>query len=356
MAEFPLFRLDRHSEVESRKPLIYTDTIKGQNGKPVTRTWKTYPGPAGFGGSTTQVLLFDLLQLYVEQGARGSQIQFGTLRSLFQRHSDRNPSRKDYERLNRDMDILRGYDFHCENAFWDRKRQAYVNMKWRLFGAVFYFKPSPDDTDQELPFGFIEASPMLQQVARTRGFFSLGFSRQCFYALKPLEQRLAIYLAKKFVSQKLHRRFVEDLALALPLETANESNTKKVLARATRGLLDSKIPFLRDFHFEKSVNGKSLIVFERMQIPKQDRSVYRNAAESISPEVFEQVERIIDAIGSNDDRVWWTRCVKQLGRGAVDRALGLLKESRQTQDIRNPGGLLTRLFQKIAQEYGVSLH
>ena len=44
-----------------------------------------------------------------------------------------------------------------------------------------------DETDEELPFGFIEASPMLQQVAKTRGFFSLGFSRQLFYNLKPLE-------------------------------------------------------------------------------------------------------------------------------------------------------------------------
>ena len=115
------------------------------------------------------------------------------------------------------MDVLRGYDFHCKNAFWDGTRKAYVDMNWRLFGAVFYFRPSPDDAEQELPLGFIEVSPVLQQVAKTRGFFSLGFGRQLFYHLKPLEQRLAVYLAKKFVSQKLHRRFVDDLAHSLPV-------------------------------------------------------------------------------------------------------------------------------------------
>jgi hypothetical protein len=41
------------------------------------------------------------------------------------------------KRLRRDLDILRGYDLHCKNAFWDRKGQAYVDMKWRLFGSVF---------------------------------------------------------------------------------------------------------------------------------------------------------------------------------------------------------------------------
>jgi hypothetical protein len=88
-----------------------------------------------------------------------------------------------------------------------------------------------------------------------------------FYQLKPLEQRLAIYLAKKFVSQKLHQRFVEDLAKALPVEAANESNAKKSLTRAARGLLQARIPFLKAFRFEKGMDGRSLIVFERVICP-----------------------------------------------------------------------------------------
>lgn len=356
LAEFPLFSLYKNRLAEKgRDPLVYSDTITGRDGVTVNRTWKTYPGPFGFGGSTTQVLLYDLLQFYCEQGARGTLIEFGTLRSLFQRHTDRNPSRWDYERLRRDFDVLRGYDFHCTNAFWDRERRAYVDMKWRLFGSVFFFKSSPDDPNQELPFGFIEVSPVLQQIARTRGFFSLGFGSKLFYQLKPLEQRLAIYLAKKFVSQKLHRRFVQDLARALPIETSDELDTRKALKRAANGLLAANVPILAAFRFEKSATGKWLATFERKQAPKQDSKIYRRAAEESATVLF-GVERITETLGSDDDRAWWTQCVKRLGIGAVDRALGLLKEARQTQTIRNPGGLLTRLFQKIAQEYGVSLN
>jgi len=48
--------------------------------------------------------------------------------------------------------------------------------------------------------------------------------------------------------------------------------------------------------------------------------------------------------------------VKRLGTGAVDRGLGLLKEARQYQEIKNPGGMLTWFFQKTARQYGISLN
>jgi hypothetical protein len=230
-------------------------------------------------------------------------------------------------------------------------------MSWRLFGSVFYFKPAPDDLDQELPFGFIEVSPVLQQIAKSRGFFSLGFESKLFYRLKPMEQRLAVYLAKMFVSQKLHRRFVSDLVRALPIDTATECDARKVLKKAANGLLAAGVPILGAFRFEKSTTGKWLAVFERKKIPKQDRSSkYRHATFDLAPVLLGQVDRIVEAVGGDDDRTWWTHCVRRLGAGAVDRGLGLLKEARQTQTIRNPGGLLTRLFQRIAEENGVALN
>jgi hypothetical protein len=181
LAEFPLFRFYKNAPGRlDRNPLVYADTIRGRDGEAVTREWKAYPGPFGFGGPSTQLLLYDLLQLYAEQGYRGAQLMFGTIRSLLLRRGERNPSKRDYERVRRDMDILRGYDFHCRNAFWDQKRRAYVDMNWRLFGSVFYFKEQAIGGGEELPFGFIEVSPVLQEVARGRGFFPLGFSSEIF--------------------------------------------------------------------------------------------------------------------------------------------------------------------------------
>ncbi|MBL8821102.1 MAG: hypothetical protein JNJ77_00845 [Planctomycetia bacterium] len=356
LAEFPLFRFYRPDLTKhGRDPLEYSDTITGNDGKTIKRQWRVYPGPFGFGGSSTQELLFDLLQLYAEQGARGTQIQFGTLRSLFLRRGERNPSKKDYVRMRRDIDVLRGYDFHCTNAFWDQKRQAYVDMTWRLFGSAFYFKPHPTDEDKELPFGFLEVSTVLQEIAKTRGFFALGFGGTWFHQLRPLEQRLALYLSKKFVSQKMHRRFVRDLAKALPIEATLDADIRKILKSAANGLLGKKLPCLASFHFEKSLQGHWLAVFKRNVAPKQDYSSLQLAGAALSEELEYLVFRITEAVGSDADKVWWSQCARRLGEGAITRGLGLLKEAKQNGSVRNPGGLLTTFLKDIALEHGISI-
>jgi hypothetical protein len=353
LAEFPLFRFCRQRAGQDRGPLVYSDTITGRDGRPVAREWRAFPGPFGYGGATTQVLLYDLLQLYAEQGFAGSQIQFGTLRSLFLRRGERNPGKRDYERMRRDFDILRGYDFHCKNAFWDHGRRAYADMNWRLFGAVFYFKGAPDGQEQ-LPFGFVEVSSVLRAAARGRGLFALGFGDELFYRMRPLEQRLAVYLAKKFVSQRVHRRPVEDLARALPIEASRPRDATAILKSAAQGLLHHGLPILADVRFELS-RGRAMAEFHRKAAPRQDAPPSTRAAEGISEETRGLVERIAEQVGGHDDLLWWARCAERLGRGGVDRALGQLKEAAARGGVRNPGGLLTKIFKDIAAERGVGL-
>ena len=356
LAEFPLFSFCKPLlSQKGREPMLYTDTITGRDGNSVTRTWKAYPGPFGCGGASTQKLLYDLLQLYCEQGAGGSQIQFGTLRSLFLRRGERNPSKRDYDRMRRDLDILRGYDFHCTNAFWDHQKQAYVDMKWRLFGSVFFFKPHPTDAERELPFGFIEVSSVLQEVARSRGFFALGFGSDLFHRLKPLEQRLAVYLAKKFVSQQRHQRFVTDLASALPIEATEDYEVRRSLKTAAQGLLVKGLPILAAFRLERSRQGRWLAVFERRAAPLQDKATLQRAGEAMAPCLEDLIGRIMEAVGNSADRLWWTQCAKRLGQGAIERGLGLLKEARHTGKVKNPGGLLTSFLKDIAAESGIAL-
>jgi hypothetical protein len=354
LAEFPLFRFCRpRARLRDRGPLVYADTITGRDGRPVAREWRAYPGPFGFGGASTQVLLYDLLQLYAEQGCSGSQIEFGTLRSLFLRRGERNPCKRDYERMRRDFDILRGYDFHCQNAFWDHRRRAYVDMSWRLFGSVFYFKGAPDGQEQ-LPFGFLEVSSVLRAAARGRGLFALGFGDELFYRMRPLEQRLAIYLAKKFVSQQVHRRPVEDLARALPIEASRPRDAKAVLKSAAEGLLGHGLPILAGARFETS-RGRPMAEFHRKAAPRQDAAPAAWGVHHLSEEARGLVERIVEQVGSRADSLWWARCVERLGRGGVDRALGQLKEAAARGGVRNPGGLLTKIFKDIAAETGVGL-
>ncbi|MCC6763348.1 MAG: hypothetical protein IT293_01685 [Deltaproteobacteria bacterium] len=361
LAEFPLFRYSKNDRnTASREPLVYADTITGRDGARIERHWEVYPGPFGFGGQTTQQVLYELLQLYIEQGCRGTQIQFGTPRALLLRTwpEARNPSTKDYARLRRDLDILRGYDFHCRNAFWDRKRQAYVDMHWRLFGDVCYFKPRPNNSwQEELPFGFIEVSRVLQQIARTRGFFSLGFNSDLFHSLKPLEQRLALYLSKKFVSQARHQRYVADLARALPIEAARPDNLRATIARAADGLLTRGVPTLRAYSFEKSARtGEWLVVFERRTKPTQSYRLPRHAALSLDPEVALLVQEITARVGSRDDVLWWTKCAEALGADLVQQGLSQLRDAEEGGvRVRSRGALLTKIFKDLAARHQSAL-
>jgi hypothetical protein len=227
-------------------------------------------------------------------------------------------------------------------------------MRWRLFGDVCYFKPHPAHTPgEELPFGFIEASRVFQQIARTRGFFALGFNSTLFHSLKPLEQRLALYLSKKFVSQALHQRYVTDLARALPIEAARPDNVVTILRKVAQGLIDRRVPTLKSFRFERSRRtGEWLIVFERDVKPKQPYRMPRDAALSLDPEIGVLVNDIVRQVGNRDDVLWWAKCAETLGADLVYQSLGQLKEAAQRERVRNRGAFLTKILKDQAARTG----
>ena len=64
-----------------------TDTIAAPDrvGERLVREWTVYPSAKwGYGGATTQALLFDLHQIWKTHGFRGTRIYYGTLRRLYQ--------------------------------------------------------------------------------------------------------------------------------------------------------------------------------------------------------------------------------------------------------------------------------
>jgi len=198
---------------------------------------------------------------------------------------------------------------------------------------------------------------VLQEIARTRGFFVLGFTRHFFRDLKPLEQRLALYLAKKFLSQKLHRRFVNDLAQALPIEAALPKSVRMILKETAQGLLDNRFPLLASFTLEKSPRGgRWLAVFQRKARPKFDHPLSRDAAKKLAPGLAFLVDRIVEATGDGKSRAWWAQCAQSLGHGGVDRALGQLRETCDLRAVKNRGAMLTKIFQDLARERGVTIH
>lgn len=356
LAEFPLFRLYKNElkKHDILKPLVYTDTIKGKDGEPVTRNWEVSVGRHGFGGSSTQVLLYDLLQLYVEQGLESDTIRFGTIHALFQRRGDRNPSKRDYDRMIRDFEILEDYKFKCTNAFWDKATKSYVDMSWRLFQNVVFFKAKHNSSQAQMPFGFVRVSNTLKEIAQTRGFFALGFDNRLFYQLKPLEQRLAVHLAKRFRSQEMYVRYVDDLAKALPIEAKRSNNVRAILSQAAKGLLEKKLPILQSFKIEKAGRGGEwLAYFYRKEAPKDTIAVRRN---SFDPDIEFLTEQLVEISGEPGSKNWWLKCARSLGRDGIFRAIGQFKETEGLVDVRSRGAMLTKILKDVAEQQEIKIH
>lgn len=257
------------------------------------------------------------------------------------------------------MDILSSYRFVCTNAFWDASSQAYIDMSWNLFNAVFYGKQAAgDDFQQEVPIGALEVGRVLQKVARTRGFFPLGFDSNFFHSLKPLEQRLAIYLAKKFVSQKTHRRFVDHLAAALPIETKLPRHVRKELREAVEGLQAKGYPLLETFSLEQSQTGNGYVATFRRKAKPQGERVVAIRPLKLSDEVEQGgsvVEKMMHATGDRKSERWWAVCADTIGEEGVEKALEQLRQTCGHKIVKRPGGMLTKICKDIAKAQGKTL-
>ena len=302
----------------------FTDTITAPDSdsdeEPLPRAWTVYPSAKwGYGGATTQALLFDLHQIWKTQGFRGMRIYFGTLRSLYQlQHPGKNPSTLDYTRLRRDLDILCGYEFDCVNAFWDPVSRTYGDMRsWHLFtGWYEATRARASDPQEELPFGFVELSETFAKIAQERGFFVTGFDSAFFHSLRPVEQRLVLYLSKMFVSQELHRRHEAELYEALPIEAARVTKRRQTLRDAVQGIVQKGYSNLASFSLKGAARTDGMVAtFRRGEKVEQDQPVRGPTLERLPETVRLLVEDVVAETGDPDSVPMWTRAVPRPGGG-----------------------------------------
>src|SRR5262249_54341954 len=149
-------------------------------------------------------------------------------------------------------------------------------------------------------------------------------------------------------SQQIHRRHVEDLARALPIEATRPRDVRSILKDAAQGLLDKRLPTLKSFGLTGPKKGRWLAEFVRGAIPRSKNIVGRGKGASTSLELEELVEQMIRESNGGDDRIWWVQCANRLGRGPVERALGLLRDACVVGPVRNRAALLTKILKDVA--------
>ena len=360
LAEFPWAVFSRSDRPKDNGPIVYTDTIQNpETNESVERRFETLPSPYGHASGSTYELAYLLIQMYLEQGASDNKVVVGSLRNLA-RELGIQPSGTNLKRIKRDMDILGSMSIKSTNAFWCSKIQAYRTIdNWRFFGASNHFSKKPTFSHQEeLPFGYIEVSQTLQEIAKTRGFFALGFPKVYFFNLNPLEQRLAVFLARRFRYQTFVTLNFDAVAKAIPLTATRDADKRTKLKEITEGLLTKKFPLLGGYDLGKK-RGKWIVQFFRKQKPMPEKPIRAYQAEMTLTD--EEDVLLVEMIKLTDDpeaRFWWLHCIRVLGEATIWRAIGNFKELyiQDKQPIRkNKAAAFYGILKGFAEERNLSL-
>ena len=361
LSEFPVTLL---SKSKTDKPFIeYRDTIIGKNNEEVERIWRVYPdAKLGFGTASTFSSLFELFQIWKDQGFRDQTITFGSLYS-FAKRKGIIPTNTSYETLKKDLRCLVGLVIEAKNAFWDNEKRAYVDAYFHLFEKVRFYKEKPDG-QATLNLSYIEASDELFGSVITNSLLTTEFDSQFFHALKPTEQRLALYLSKMLRNQQAHKRDIVKLAEQLPLTTTLKKKIKQQLKDASQGLINRQFKLLERFDFEKSAtSGNENIVFiRRGKLPVRPKGRATKIPEGLSgttnPADLQELltEDIIEVCADEDSRNFYRKVARLMPKEAIYQTLSEVKEVVDLGAIKkSKGALFTKLIKEKAEKLNVDL-
>ena len=267
LAEFPLCALAHRLRPE-QKTLQFEDRVwDGRRGEMITRQL-TVTGSAAHGLPTAldDEVLLGLIQIsklsqFAERTVRFTRYQL--IQMLGWRHDG-----KTYERIEASLNRWTGVTLYYKNAWWNKKRQCWVNENFHVLDNVRLFQrgsatPNLDETAGASVFVWNEVVFASFQAGNLK---SIDFD--FFRALKgAIAKRLYRFLDKRF----FHRDRWEFDLKEFAWEHAGMSRSYDVadLKRKLRpGIAElERRGYLRTFseteRFRKLRSGQSLIVFER---------------------------------------------------------------------------------------------
>jgi len=354
LAEFPLFLLSKGGKEDKAvfECIEYRDMITGKGGEEVPRVWKVYPhSQIGFGTASTFETLFDLFQVWKEHNFDNQYIQFGSVYNLLKKRGE-NTGNNDYKRIIRDLNCLVGITIEAKNAFWDNEVKAYVDMTFHIFDNLYLYKEKP--TGQAvLPFSSIKASDVLYGSVQKNSLLMANFDSHFFHSLTPVEQRLALYLSKVFRSQSVNKRELLHFAQQIPLYAKQTKHIKEQFKKACRGLMEKGFDLLERLSFEKGVDGKELIIFERKgKLPEYPKG----GPQKEHYEIDLLVEDILEVCDDKKSTDFYKKVARLLPRETIYRALAEVREVKNLSGVKkSEGALFTSLVRKYARDLKVEL-
>jgi len=353
LAEFPVTVLSKRVS-KDKKAIKYTDWIIGRDGKKERREW-TVTGSAEWGLPTGSALrtLFELINIWKEQGFRERKIYFGSRYNLLRQMGSK-LSKRDYERIEKDLNCLVGITIRAKKAFWDKELEAYIDKTFHLFEELNLYRQDGmsegGKTQQTLPFAYIKASEVFHNAIKKGNILTID--SELFRKLTaPTEQRLALYLSKMLRKQSVHKRDIFKLAEQLPIYEKYPSQIKRTLNKALKSLMDKGFSLLESYYYEKSSDGKSEnIVF----VKAKQRTKPRGEVEGYKVKAL--VDDMLRVLGDEKSRGFYTKIAKLCPQDMIYRALSETKQDYSDSSIRKSrGAIFTEKIKRYAKEAGIDL-
>ena len=362
LAEFPIALLSKTPKGDL-ETLEYKDIIEGKDGKSVERIWRVVPSKKyGFGGPTTIGTLFEVFQIWNEQGFQDRQINFQSIYRLIDRKFLKSKGRKNYLTVVKDLKIMAHITFDAINAFWDPEKGAYVSVYgFKIFDYVAIYTDRPNG-QAALPFSFVQVSDLLWESVNKKSIFPVGIQRELFHSLKPLEQRMGLYLEKMFRSQHTHKRDIFKLAEQLPIQSKSKSKIKQILKQAAEGLIQKGYDKIEGYAFEKSADGRSEnVIFYRKEgreLPFGRTPVKRSKPKERAGDPIKELGltmEMVEALGDEENKAFYKLIAQKMPSEIIYRALSEIRQEARESGIRNKGAVFTIKIKRAAEQLGIEL-
>jgi plasmid replication initiation protein len=196
LAVFPIAAL--YSRVPRNiRSLKFRDTIIGENGKVVRRTWTVQGGSeVGLPTSTDEDVYVALMELTRKQGFGDQKVPFS--RYDLVKRLGWCPCGKCYRRLEESLLRLSNVFIHAQNAFWDNAARAYVTVGFTLIqGYHLYDETVRRKSGTSQPMSWIMWSDQLYRSFKS-GYIKFLDTDLYFRLRTATARRLYRYLDKKF--------------------------------------------------------------------------------------------------------------------------------------------------------------
>jgi plasmid replication initiation protein len=196
LAVFPIAAL--YSKISKNvRSLKFQDTIVGENGKLVRRSWTVQGGSeVGLPTSTDEDVYVALMELTRRQGFDDQKVPFS--RYDLVRRLGWCPCGKCYQRLEDSLLRLSNVFIHAQNAFWDNEARAYVTVGFTLIqGYHLYDETARRKAGKPGPMSWILWSDQLYRSFKS-GYIKFLDTNLYFNLRTATSRRLYRYLDKKF--------------------------------------------------------------------------------------------------------------------------------------------------------------